>query len=526
MKLLAIDIGASSGRGILGEIAGGKISLREVHRFKNAMIDRDGHKFWDVHRLHKETVAALAKAPEAESVGIDTWGVDYGYVSKSGEVVGLPFAYRDSRTAPMVDRVHSLIPRETLYAINGQQVMSFNSIYQIAEDMMSRPDVLRDADRMQFMPDLLGRMLTGRYTAEYSIASTSGLLDARMRDWSSEILGALGVPRHLFGPITQPGGFQAPLAPEVAKATGSKAVFTLAAGHDTASAVAAVPMTWHGHPGRESRAGSPCHEEPDAMYISSGTWSLVGMELDQPVLTKAAQEANFTNEGGVGGKIRFLRNVMGLWLIQELQRIWAERGSTPLTGAGPTRLAGAGSTGLTEAASAGQPLGFGEICSQAERAKPFAALINPQDHRFLAPKDMHHEIEEECRRTGQPVPEGVGPLARCVFESLALAYRDCVETLQRITGRTISRVHIVGGGVQNKLLCQMTADACGVPVFAGPIEATAIGNILVQAIAMGELSDIARGRELVRATFPLDEYRPRDRAAWEAAWRRYGAVSS
>ena len=478
MKLLAIDCGASSGRGILGELAGDKLSLKEVHRFKNEMLDKDGRKHWDIGRLHKETLAALQKAgPEAESVGIDTWGVDYGYVDKAGHVMGLPFAYRDARTGPMVDYVHSVVGQDKLYGINGLQVMPFNTIYQMADDVKSRPETMREAERMQFIPDLLGYLLTGQFTAEYSIASTSGLIDARTRKWSDELLDRLKIPRHLFTEISQPGGFQAALRPEVAKQTGSKAVLTLAAGHDTASAVAATPL-----------------ESKNAMYISSGTWSLVGMELDQPVLDRRAQEATFTNEGGVNNTIRFLKNVMGLWLIQELQRIWAGRGTE---------------------------LGFGEICDEAKKAPAFAAVVDPNKQRFFAPKDMQQEFEEECRRTGQPVPKGVGPLARCVFESLALAYRQCRETLERVTGRKIDRVHVVGGGVQNTLLCQMTADACGVPVHAGPVEATAIGNILVQAIGRGAVKDLAHARRIVKAAFPLDTYAPQDQSAWAKAWERY-----
>ena len=478
MKLLAIDLGASSGRAILGDLSGDRMSLKEVHRFKNEMVEKDGHKYWDIERLRGELLTSLKNAGrEAESVGIDTWGVDYAYIGKDGSVMGMPFAYRDDRTLPMVDAVHDRIGKKKLYGINGLQVMTFNTIYQMAEDVKSRPEVMAEADRMQFMPDLLGYLLTGEYTAEYSIASTSGLIDARTRKWSCELTDALGMPRRLFGEISPPGGFSAPLRKDVAKATGSHAKLTLAAGHDTASAVAATPM-----------------EGPGAMYISSGTWSLAGVELDQPVLTDLAQEYSFTNEGGVDNKIRFLKNVMGLWLIQELQRVWAKEGNK---------------------------LGFGEICDEAKKAPAFASLVNPNLQRFFAPQDMRHEIEEECKRTGEPVPKGVGPLARCVFESLAMAYRLCLERIQELTGTKIGRIHIVGGGVQNKLLCQMAADACGMPVHAGPVEATAIGNLLVQAVAHGALADIGQGRRMIRSAFPLEEYRPEGQSGWHKAWERY-----
>ncbi len=478
MKMLAIDVGASSGRAILGELDGGRLSLKEIHRFKNEMVDKDGHKHWDIHRLHGEALASLKKAgPEAESVGIDTWGVDYGYVDKKGQVMGLPFAYRDSRTEPMVEYVHSIIGQDRLFAINGLQVMPFNTIYQLADDVKSRPEVMAGAARMQFIPDLLGYLLTGEFTAEYSIASTSGLLDARARSWSDDLITKLKMPRHLFSKVSAPGKFSAPLRVDAAKSTGSHAKLILCAEHDTASAVAAAPL-----------------EGKDAMYVSSGTWSLVGMELDQPILDERARQASFTNEGGVNNTIRFLKNVMGLWLVQELQRIWASRGNE---------------------------LGFGEIAAEAAKAPAFAALVNPQNHRFFAPKDMQHEIEEECRRTGQKAPQGVGPLARCVFESLAMAYRQCLETLQGVTGRKIGRVHVVGGGVQNKLLCKMTADACGVPVHAGPIEATAIGNLLMQAMSLGAVTDLKHMRRIVKATFPLDVYEPQDQAGWRKAWERF-----
>ena len=286
------------------------------------------------------------------------------------------------------------------------------------------------------------------------------------------------MPRRLFTDVSQPGEFRAELRPEL----GRRAVLICPGCHDTASAVAACPM-----------------EGAGAMYISSGTWSLAGMELDEPILTDKAREFNFTNEGGVGNTVRFLKNVMGLWLIQECRRIWAEGGSE---------------------------LSFGEICDEAEKAAPFAALVDANAERFLAPKDMPAELRAECERTGQPVPEGVGPTARCVFESLAMAYRDCLDQLRELTGEKIDRIHIVGGGVQNKLLCQMTADACGVPVYGGPVEATAVGNLLVQAISLGAVSDLAAARGIVRANFPLDEYVPQEQADWAAARARYRALPS
>lgn len=483
MKLLAMDIGASGGRAIMGELGGGRLTLSEIHRFRNETVERHGHRHWDVERLRSELLAALRKAgPEPESVGIDTWGVDYGYVGREGEVMEPPFAYRDTRTTAVIDDVHRVIPRQQLYEITGLQFLPFNTIYQMAEDVRSRPDVLAEADRMLMMPELLSYLLTGRYAAEYTIASTSGLLDARTRTWSEELLEAVGLPPRLFTEVSAPGAHRAEIRADIAAETGCRAVVICPACHDTASAVAATPLEGAGD-----------------MYISSGTWSLAGMEVDEPIVTEGARAANFTNEGGVGGKIRFLKNVMGLWLVQELQRVWAVRG--------------------------GQ-VGFSEIVEAARAAGPFGALVNPNLRRFLAPADMEAEIGSECRRTGQAAPEGVGPLARCVFESLAFAYRESLEQLQELTGRRVGRVHIVGGGVQNKLLCQMTADACGVRVCAGPVEATAIGNVLVQAIALGAVAELGEARRIVSATFAPEEYVPQDTAAWEAGWERYRALGA
>jgi rhamnulokinase len=480
MKLLAIDIGASSGRAIEGELGDASFAMTEVHRFENAMVERGEHKHWDAEQLNAEVRASLTKAdPAVESVGIDTWGVDYGYFDADGNRLADPFAYRDERTLAVVDDVHERVGgRQRLYGINGLQYLSFNTIYQVAEDVASRPELVERAARVQMMPELLSFALTGEFVAEYSIASTSGLIDATTRTWSDDLMRTLGIPRELFtDPVSRPGEAKAPLRPEVASETRSAAEVVLPGCHDTASAVAACPMA-----------------DEHAMYISSGTWSLAGVELDEPVLTPAAMAANFTNEGGVEGTIRFLKNVMGLWLVQELRRGWAD---------------------------AGTDLDFGAICDAAAGAPAFASLFDPNQQRFLAPKDMLAEIRSECGRTGQPQPDDVGPAARAVFESLAMAYRQCLEQIQTLTGRTIQCVNVVGGGVQNRLLCQMTADACGVPVVAGPVEATAIGNLLVQAIARGAVSDVAAARQLVRDTSELVTYEPQSRDEWEAAWDRW-----
>lgn len=482
MKLLAIDIGASGGKAVLGEFTGRGLAVSELRRFPNGMIDVNGHKHWDALRLFEECKECLRAAPpDFAGAGIDTWGVDYGYVAADGDLLGLPFAYRDARTAAGVERVGARIPRDRLYGLNGLQFMPFNTIYQVAEDLQSRPWLVERADKLLMMPELLGFLLTGEAVAEYSEASTSGLLDARTRRWSGELLAAVGFPPERLAAVAAPGAARARLSAGVGRETGSRAEIVWPACHDTGSAVAAVPAAGEGW-----------------AFISSGTWSLVGMELAAPVLTEASRKLNFTNEGGVGGTVRFLKNVTGLWLLEELRRGWVRMG---------------------------QSLDFAEIAAAARRAPAFGSLVDPDDPSFAAPPDMQSAIAEFCRRTGQAVPEGAGPLARCVFESLALACRRAVRQLEQASGREVGRLHAVGGGSRNELLCQMTADACSLPLHAGPFEATALGNLLVQAIAHGAVKDVAEGRRLIAASQPPREHLPaRDAARWDAAAARFEAL--
>jgi len=480
MKLLAIDIGASGGKAILGEFDGGHLKLKEIRRFTNGFVEVSGHKHWDILRLFYEVKSCLRAAPDADCVGIDTWGVDYGYVDRDGDLLGLPFAYRDARTDKSVSAVHAVIPFERLYELNGIQHLPFNTIYQFADDLISRPWLVENADKALMIPELLGFILTGERFGEYTNASTTGLLDVRTRIWSDEILEKIGFPVERLPKIIQPGELRVPLTAQISHETGSRAAFCYVACHDTASAVAGipadptVPATW--------------------AFISSGTWSLVGMELDEPIVSDSAREANFTNEGGVDGKIRFLTNVTGLWILEELRRTWSRQNEN---------------------------VDFGTIITEAQKAPPFRSLIDPDHPSFACPNDMRIAIREFCRSTGQTIPDGVGPFSRCVFESLALAYRRKIELLLSITGREIDRIHIIGGGSRNQLLCQMTADACGLPVIAGPVEATAVGNILVQAISNGLVTNLAEGRNLIKPSCDLQTYVPADHNLWESALQKW-----
>ncbi len=457
MKYLAVDLGASSGRTIVADLTPGRIELTETHRFSNGFIDRAGSKVWPFEKIMTDVRKGIANSGKIDGIGLDTWGVDFGYIDKSGNLLADPYAYRDARSERAMPAVYERISRERLYEIAGMQEMTFNSVFQVMADMLERPALLERAAQLLFTPDLIAHALTGDSATEYTVASTSGMLDAATRTWSSEILDALGAPRHLFGQVDFPGTKQGSY---------NGIPVCLAPSHDTASAVAAVPATG----------------DPDWCYISSGTWSLVGAELDAPVCTVEARDSGFTNEGGVAGKIRFLTNVNGMWLIQECQRIWAEQG---------------------------QNLTFAEIASAATACAGFSSKVDPADNRFLAPDNMIELVQSCCRETDQPVPETVGEIARCCYESLAASYATVITRLEAVSGRSFNRIHVVGGGCQATLLNQLTADACQRPVIAGPVEATAIGNVSVQALAQGVFANLAELRAAVAAAFETTVYTPR-----------------
>jgi rhamnulokinase len=466
---VAVDLGAASGRVMVGAAGPGRLELHEVHRFPNDPVSLPDGLHWDALRLYHEILEGLRRAaradPAPQSVGIDSWGVDYGLLDDGGRLLGNPHHYRDPRTAAGVEAVHAIVPREQLYPRNGLQFLPFNTLYQLAASL-GTPE-LESAATMLLTPDLIGYWLTGARGAEETMASTTGLLDARERNWAFDLLDAIGLPRRILPSLGRPGEIVGPLRDAVAEETGlSTGVhLTLVGSHDTASAVVAVPA-----------------EGPDFAYISSGTWSLVGVELDAPVLTEESRLADFTNERGVDGRVRYLRNVMGLWLLQESMRAWERDGA---------------------------PEDLGALLEAAADLAPGGPVIEPNEPVFMPPGDMPARIADACRRAGEPTPATRPAMVRCILDSLALAYARAIDDARRLSGQEIRVVHVVGGGSRNTLLCQLTADACGLPVVAGPVEATALGNVLVQARAHGELSgDLESLRALVRATQPLRRFEP------------------
>ncbi|HEX7949962.1 MAG TPA: rhamnulokinase family protein [Candidatus Limnocylindrales bacterium] len=471
---VAVDLGAASGRVMLGAAGPGRLELREVHRFANDPISLPDGLHWDTLRLYHDILEGLRRAGRADyelqSIGIDAWGVDYGLLDDGGRLLGNPHHYRDPRTAAGVEDVHGRVPHERLYARNGLQFMPFNTIYQLAASRGTFE--FEAAATMLLTPDLIGYWLTGAIGAEETMASTTGLLDALDRTWALDLVATLDIPAGILPPLARPGQDVGALRDEVAVETGLPAGIhvTHVGSHDTASAVVAVPA-----------------EGSDFAYISSGTWSLVGVELDAPVLGEASRLAQFTNERGVDDRVRYLRNVMGLWLLQETLRAW-ER--------------------------AGTPEDLGALLEAASDLPTGGPLVEPNDPAFLPPGDMPGRIVDACRRTDQPVPDSRPGMVRCILDSLATAYAKAIDDARRLSGRDVRVVHVVGGGSQNSLLCQLTADACGLPIVAGPVEATALGNVLVQARAHGGLSgDLETLRALVRATQPLRRFEPAARGA-------------
>ncbi|HKD95981.1 MAG TPA: rhamnulokinase family protein [Micromonosporaceae bacterium] len=458
-RYAAVDLGAASGRVMVGTVGPATLDLAEVRRFPNDPIALPDGLHWDLPRLFHEVVAGLAGAGPVASAGIDSWGVDYGLLDAAGGLLGLPFHYRDART----DGVGGSVDRAAVHAVTGAQHLSFNTVYQLLAEAPGRLDAAR---WLLQIPDLLAYWLTGSVGAERTNASTTSLYDVRAGRWADELLDAVGLPRRIFPELREPGE---PIGTPLPH-TGLDMPLVSVASHDTASAVLAVPAT-----------------SDRFAYVSAGTWSLVGVELDAPVLSEEGRAANFTNEVGVDGTVRYLRNVPGLWPLQECQRVWGEPDTAALVAA-------------------------------AAEAPPFGAVVDADDPGLTAPGDMPARIAASCVRTGQPPPEGRGAVVRTILESLALAHRAAVRDAARLSGRDVDVVHLVGGGARNRLLCQLTADACGLPVVAGPVEATALGNILIQARADGGPADRAAMRELVAATQSLDRYEPRggpDR--WDAA---------
>ncbi|MCU1519608.1 MAG: rhamnulokinase [Pseudarthrobacter sp.] len=465
----AVDIGASSGRVILGRVAEGAVELEVVHRFPNGVVEIDGGLRWDFTALFAEVLTGLAAAATVAaaqdetitSIGIDTWAVDYGLVNAAGELTAQPFSYRDDRSRAAVEPVHRKLDTERLYGTTGLQFLQFNTIYQLATE----PDL--DGLQALLIPDLIAFLLTGQRRTEATNASTTGMFDAVAGEWATEFLTALGLRKNLFPPLIQPGETVGTLLPDIAAQVGlPQDTRVVAVGsHDTASAVAAVPA-----------------QEENFAYISSGTWSLVGLELKHPVLTEASREANFTNERGVDGTIRYLRNMGGLWLLSECQRTWAGEGFTPDLPA---------------------------LLTAAAALPPGGPQVNPDDPYFIAPDNMPERIRGAVRRTGDILPDDPAAITRCIMDSLATGYARTIRDAERLADRTVDVVHVVGGGSQNRLLCQLTADATGKRVVAGPVEATALGNVLVQARAAGVISGgLTELRSLVVGSHELQTFTP------------------
>ena len=483
---LAIDLGAESGRAVLARFDGERVAIEEAHRFPNRPVRLPDGLYWDALRLFTEVTTGLVTAGAADgglrSVGVDAWGVDFGLLDRDGALVGNPVHYRDERTTGMPERAFARVPWPELYAATGVQLIPLNTIFQLLA--MTDSPLLTVAERLVLMPDLLNSWLSGAVANERTNASTTQLYDPTRRDWAWGVIERLGLPDRLFrSPLVDPGTPLGPLLPEVAGSAGLPAETRVIAvgSHDTASAVAAVPAVGE-----------------DWAYVSSGTWSLVGVEVPKPVLMAEAMAANLTNEVGVGGTIRLLKNVMGLWLVQECRRTWEREGWGH---------------------------SYEELARLAEAAAPFGPVIDPDHPSLLTPGDMPTRIARLCAESGQAAPAGVGATVRCALESLALKYRWVIERLEGVTSRPIGTIHVVGGGARNALLCRLTADATRRPVLAGPVEATALGNVLVQAMAFGEVGSLAEMREVVRRSTDLVAFEPAgDAAAWDEAYGRLAGL--
>jgi rhamnulokinase len=487
---LALDLGAESGRAILGKLDNRKLSLSDVHRFPNGPIrvmsqgrnqppGADNSSIhWDILRLWSEIKQGISlagkQAQEISGIGLDTWGVDFALLDRRGALVSTPYHYRDNRTDGMLEEAFKRLPREKIFDYTGIQFMQINTLYQLLSMSIYHPELLQAAETFLTIPDLFNYWLTGKMVCEFTNTTTTQCYDPLLRNWSAPLLNALGIPPRLFPDVIQPGNVLGSLAPVIAEEVGFSIPVIAPACHDTGSAVAAVPA-----------------EGDDFAWISSGTWSIMGTETPEAVITHASLANNFTNEGGIGGTYRFSKNIMGLWLIQQSKRTWA---------------------------SGGEDLSYTELTNMAATSAPLLSVIDPDCNDFLKPGNMPERIKEYCRRTGQFVPETKGAIIRTALEGIALKYRWVLEKLEEMVGHRLEPIYIVGGGTQNKLLSQMTADATGRMVITGPIEATASGNILAQALALGDLHSVKEIREIVRNSFDLMVFEPTSNKGWDKAF--------
>ncbi|MBV5315659.1 MAG: rhamnulokinase [Prolixibacteraceae bacterium] len=480
---LGFDLGASSGRAMLGTLSGDKLELTEIHRFVNQMQLINGHYYWNIFSLFNELKTGLKKCVkefgiQPESIGIDTWGVDFVHLNKEGLILSLPFAYRDSRTNTSMDDLFQVVPQQEVYAQTGIQFMQFNSLFQLFSMVKDKSSLLEITDSILFMPDALNYLFSGVKKSEFSIASTSQMIVPGTCTWNIELLKKAGIPTDMLNEIILPGTILGKIQTEVAAETGSKAVPVIAvAGHDTGSAIVSVPSALN-----------------NFAYISSGTWSLMGIESPNPIISEQTRQLNFTNEGGVDGTTRFLKNIMGMWLIQEVQRVWEEEGTK---------------------------YSWPEMVELARKSEPFKFLINPDETMFLNPRNMVQAVRDFCYQTAQGTPQTHGETIRCIYDSLALKYRYTLEQIGDVSDQSIEVLHIIGGGANNHFLNQLTADATGLRVIAGPTEATVIGNIMIQAKALGYVGSLSEIRQIVAGSFDLVHFIPSSELDWDEAYNKY-----
>lgn len=483
-RVLAFDFGASSGRAIVGVFDGEKIELREVHRFSNDPVKINGTFYWDVQRLFFEIKQGILKAKEDggfDSIGIDTWGVDFGLLRKDGTLVENPVHYRDARNDGMVEFAKKYMSQEEMYDITGIQFMDFNTIFQLLSLKENRPYILEEADKLLFMPDLLSYMLSGVKSTEYSIATTSQMVDLKTRNWSDKILDTFGIKKDLLTDIVPTGAVIGQLSDDICEELGvPKADVISVASHDTQSAITAAPC-----------------EYEDFAFISCGTWSLFGTEVKEPIINDASKKLNVTNEGGYDYTIAFLKNICGLWLIQESRRQWIREG---------------------------KEYSYAELEKMALECEPFKCFIDPDAPEFAPMGNIPERVRKYCEKTGQYVPQTVGEIMRCIYESLALKYRLTFDGIKDCTEKEYDRIHVMGGGTKDKLLLQMTAQSCNVNVYGGPIEATALGNIAVQLMSSGAISDIKEARKIIAQGENLKLYTPNDRDDWENAYETFKQI--
>lgn len=482
---LAFDLGATSGRAVVGTITENNFEMQEIHRFPNSIMELHGKYYWNIYRIYEELKKALIicvkKGIKPQSIGIDTWGVDFGYISHDGILSGLPRAYRDPYTKGIPEEFFNKIPREDLYRKTGIQIMDFNSLFQLYAAQKEHSSALMNADKILFIPDLLSYMLTGKMVCEYTETSTSQIISPHTHTFDTSLLNAIGIDRKLFPTLVMPGTKIGDITKSLTAETGISNIPVYAvAGHDTASAIAAIPAT-----------------DNDFAYLSSGTWSLMGIENEQPIINEKALHNNFTNEGGIEGTTCFLRNITGMWLLEQCRTEWEKAGRT---------------------------YDYAELISMANDAPGFRSLINPEDTLFSNPPSMTEAISQFCHTSGQPAPENDAQYIRCIFESLALCYKETLQSLKELSPHPIKRLHVIGGGSKNKLLNQWTANALGIPVLAGPSEATAIGNCMVQAMAAGVVKDRHEMRSMINRILPPEEYHPQEHTAWQTAYEKYTKI--